>query len=191
MPDYRRAFVPGGVFFFTVVTRERRPILQGADILGCLREAIGWTRRRRPFSIDAIVVLPDHLHCIWSMPPHDADFATRWRTIKGRFTRSFLRIRPPLPAPNESRVKRGEQPVWQRRFWEHLIRDERDYGNHMDYIHFNPVKHAHVRCPHDWAYSSFHRWVREGVYRADWCCVCADRRPRIPDFTEIDERTGE
>jgi len=185
------AFAPGGVFFFTVVTHERRPILQGRDVLGCLREAIEWTRRRRPFAIDAIIVLPDHLHCIWSMPPQSADFTTRWRTIKGRFTRGFLRIRPPLPVTSESRFKRGEQSVWQRRFWEHLIRDERDYANHMDYIHFNPVKHGYVRCPHQWPYSSFHRWVREGVYRSDWCCVCENRRPCIPDFTELDKRTGE
>ena len=165
---YRRAFTPGGSFFFTVVTQQRRRILASSDAVAVLREAVRTVRSRRPFTLDAMVVLPDHLHCIWTLPPGDADFATRWRLIKTRFTRycdpaSRGEIDP-------SRSKKGEQAVWQHRYWEHQLRDEQDFARHLDYIHFNPVKHGLVSSPMDWSYSSFRRYVDAGMYAPDWGC---------------------
>ena len=117
-------------------------------------------RRRRPFRIDGWVVLPDHLHCIWTLPAGDVDFTTRWRLIKAGFAKHLPKT--------EHRSRRGERGIWQRRFWEHAIRDERDYASHMDYLHFNPVKHGHVRRVADWPYSSFARCVERGIYPCDW-----------------------
>jgi len=163
MPDYRRNRVPGGTYFFTVNLLERRRELLTSHVEE-LRNAVRGVRRRRPFHIDAWVVLPDHLHCIWTLPPQDADFSTRWKEIKVTFARS-------LPAGERlSPVRRvkGERGIWQRRFWEHTIRDDRDYARHMDYVHFNPVKHGHVACAADWPYSSFRRCVVAGIYPEDW-----------------------
>ena len=143
--QYRRAFTPGGTYFFTVVTEGRRPLLRSVEAVDVLREAFRVISQSRPFVIDAIVILPDHIHCIWTLPPGDADFATRWRLIKTRFTK-----RCPLALrglPNSARVAKGEQAVWQHRYWEHLIRDERDYRRHVDYVHWNPVKHGRAWPP--------------------------------------------
>ncbi|MGN6504564.1 MAG: REP-associated tyrosine transposase [Tepidisphaeraceae bacterium] len=180
MPNYRRATVAGGTYFFTVVTGHRRPILTG-DALRLLREAIEGVRVDHPFTLDAIVVLPDHLHAIWTMPPDDANFSTRWRLIKANFTSAYRALvgrhgpPPALESGEEngfSRAPRGERDVWQQRFMEHWIRDEQDLHRHLDYLHYNPVKHGHATCPHAWKASSFHRFVREQVYSADWCCQC-------------------
>lgn len=141
MPEYRRAFVPGGTFFFTVVTYERRPILTSDDALETLRQAFDWTRVIRPFTVEAIVILPDHLHCIWTLPANDADFAVRWRSIKSRFTRNIV-SKIDARSESPSRVARRERPVWQRRYWEHNVRDERDFRRHVEYIHANPVRHG-------------------------------------------------
>ncbi|WP_077731720.1 transposase [Methylocaldum sp. 14B] len=170
MRVYKRAKIAGGVYFFTVNLAERC----GNDLLtrhiADLREAFKMTRKSHPFSIEAIVVLPDHLHCVWQLPPADDDFSTRWRLIKARFSRRIdgeERI-------SASRRRKGERGIWQRRYWEHVIRDERDYHRHLDYIHFNPVKHGYVQSPKDWPYSSFHRWVERGVYPADWASISPD-----------------
>ena len=152
MSNYRRARVPGGAYFFTVVTYERRPLLQDAAQVELLRRAFAWAKTRRPFSIDAIVILPDHLHCVWRLPEGDADFSGRWRAIKQFVSR---RMEAPLSA-------RGEKLIWQRRFWEHLIRDEEDWRRHLDYIHYNPVKHGFVNAPEAWPYSSFTAAVERG-----------------------------
>ena len=123
-------------------------------------------RSTRPFEVDAMVVLPDHLHCIWTLPPGDADFAIRWRLIKTWFTKHCdpaLRTRP-----NRARAAKREQALWQHRYWEHLLRDEADFARHVEYIHFNPVKHGHASSVLEWPYSSFHRYVEAGVYPADW-----------------------
>jgi putative transposase len=163
---YRRALLPGASFFFTVVTEERRPVLTSAEAVEVLRAAFRAVRATRPFELDAMVVLPDHLHCIWTMPPDDADFATRWRLVKTWFTK---RCDPTLRAtPSRPRSARGEQALWQHRYWEHALRDEADFSRHVEYIHYNPVKHGHVRAPGDWPYSSFRRYVAAGVYAADW-----------------------
>ena len=163
MPQYIRAFVPGGTFFFTVTLLDRRRKLLTENIDN-LRAVFLAARERRPFAVDAIVVLPDHLHCIWTLPYGDADFSTRWHDIKARFAAQI----PRGERLSERCVKKGERGIWQRRFWEHVIRDELDYERHVDYIHYNPVKHGHVRRVVDWPYSSFHRYVRKGIYELDW-----------------------
>ena len=132
MTNYRRNFISGGCYFFTV--------------------------------IDAIVILPDHLHAIWTLPQGDSDFATRWRLIKSTFSRSL----PAGERISESRAAKGERGIWQRRYWEHTLRDEGDRARHADYIHFNPVKHGHSTRVSDWPHSSFHRMVKLGIYSADW-----------------------
>src|SRR5262249_9398551 len=134
------------------------------DAIDALREATQWTRRRYPFHTDAFVVLPNHMHAMWTLPPDDADFSTRWRLIKTRFARAI----PRTERLSQVREARGERGSWQRRFWEHLIRDEDDYARHVEYSYFNPVKHGLVRCVKDWPYSSFHRDVRAGLFAADW-----------------------
>lgn len=164
MPDYRRAWHPGGTYFFTMNLLRRR----GNDLLtrhvGSLREAVRGVRSAHPFEILGWVVLPDHVHCVLRLPPGDADFALRLRLIKAAFSKAL----PREEWRSAVRQRRGERGVWQRRFWEHLIRDEPDYRAHMDYLHFNPVKHGLVMRVQDWPYSTFHRLVAEGVYPIDW-----------------------
>jgi putative transposase len=140
MTSYRRNFIPGATFFFTVNLAERKGSLL-TDHIALLREAFREIRRRHPFTINAIAVLPDHLHTVWTMPAGDADFATRWRLIKSAFSRQLAhgeRISP-------SRLAQGERGIWQRRYWEHTIRNETDFARHIDYIHINPVKHGWVK----------------------------------------------
>lgn len=156
---YRRAIVPGGTFFFTLVTDLRRPILASDEAIGALRDAFRYVRQSRPFDIDTIVVMPDHLHCIWNLPPGDTDFSTRWRLIKTRFTKH---------CPDVARRKKGEQAIWQHRYWEDQIRDETNFVRHVDNIHYNPVKHSLVRSPAEWPYSGFGRYVEAGVCAPDW-----------------------
>ncbi|MBJ7406377.1 MAG: transposase [Bradyrhizobium sp.] len=163
MTSYRRNFVPGGSFFFTVNLADRRQSLLTTNI-ELLRAAFREIRRRHPFTIDAIVILPEHLHTVWTMPDGDADFATRWRQIKSAFSRS-LETNEPVSA---SCAARGERGIWQRRYWEHTIRDGEDYARHIDYVHINPVKHGLVKRVRDWGHSSFHRHVALGIYPADW-----------------------
>ncbi len=164
--QYRRAKTPGGTYFFTVVTYQRRKILCEPDNIALLREIFRSVMTNHPFSIDAIVILPEHLHCIWTLPENDCGFSTRWRLIKSEFSR---RCHPKYQQqPSASRQRKQEQAIWQRRFWEHLIRDERDFTQHVEYIHYNPVKHGLVRQPLDWEYSSFHRYVRQGLVDVNW-----------------------
>lgn len=163
---YRRTFVPGGLFFFTMVTEKRRPLFASAEAVAVLREAFRTVRTARPFELDAIVVLPDHLHCIWTLPPGDADFATRWRLIKTWFTKH---CDPALrPVRSCVRMRRHEQALWQHRYWEHMLRDERDFERHVEYIHYNPVKHGYAVSPLEWPHSSFRRYVDAGLYDAGW-----------------------
>lgn len=189
MPNYRRAMSPGGTFFFTVVTHDRRPILTGESAHAALRHAIARTRQDHPFEVDAIVVLPDHLHAIWTLPNHDADFSTRWRLIKARFTRQWLTSNDAAglsSRPTFARPSRGERAVWQQRFWEHVIRDEDDLQRHLDYVHYNPVKHGLAKCPHAWEWSSFSRMVASMNYEKNWCCVCNGPAHDPPDLTWAD-----
>ena len=171
MPNYRRAWVPGGTYFFTVNLLERRRTLL-VDRVDVLRHSFAAARAARPFDIIAIVILPDHLHCVWQLPPGDDDHATRWRHIKTAFVKQ-------VPCDERRSLRRhikAERGIWQRRYWEHLIRDERDLRNHIDYIHFNPVKHRYVSQVRDWPHSSFHRFVREGVLPIDWSGESIDKK---------------
>jgi REP-associated tyrosine transposase len=163
MTNYRRNFLPGGSFFFTVNLLDRQSRLLTEQI-ELLRKAFRYAQERHPFSIEASVVLPDHLHAVWTMPDGDADYALRWRLIKSTFSRELA----PTEMLSKSRASKGERGIWQRRYWEHTLRDENDFAKHVDYIHFNPVKHGHVSRVVDWPYSSFHRFVRLGIYPVDW-----------------------
>jgi len=163
MPNYRRAFVPGGCWFFTHNLLDRRRTLL-VDHIDALRRAFAETQKKYPFQIASIVVLPDHLHAVWKLPPDDADFSLRWRLIKMRFPKSLPMDEPLSPV----RMARGERGIWQRRFWEHLIRDEADYAHHVEYCYINPMKHGLVRRVQDWPHSSFHRDVRLGLFPPDW-----------------------
>ncbi|MFA9498874.1 transposase [Mannheimia sp. E30BD] len=163
MPNYRRDFTKGGLYFFTVVLENRQ-----ADFLiryiHELRSAFSETQKYYPFKIIAICILPDHLHMIIQLPEGDQNYSRRIQSIKRNFSMKL----PQQPSLNESRVKRKELTIWQRRFWEHLIRDEKDLANHMDYIYYNPVKHGYVKFVKDWQYSSFHRDVKQGIYPQYW-----------------------
>jgi len=163
---YRRDYTAGATYFFTLATQGRTPWFGSAERVANLRSAFRAERKRRPFEIDAIVILPDHLHAIWTLPAGDSDYSIRWRNIKRAFTDTVLpEQRPAVPA---SRAHKGEQAIWQRRFWEHRIRDETDFARHVDYIHYNPVKHGHVTRPADWPHGSIHRYIRAGILPADW-----------------------
>ncbi len=167
MSRYRR-LLTGPTYFFTVVAYRRRPIFCDAALRTALRDAIATVRRTRPFSVDAWVLLPDHMHCIWTLPEDDYAYSIRWAEIK-RYVASWCR--PKLRSPNlltQAALNRRESTIWQRRFWEHQIRDEVDFERHMDYIHFNPVKHRYVNQVNAWPHSTFHRHVRGGVYPGDW-----------------------
>lgn len=164
MSHYRRADDPGGCYFFTVVTYHRRPFWADDLARRCLRHAWRIARDRRPFEVVALCLLPDHLHCIWRLPLDDADFSTRWASIKAIFTRKYLRCGGPDAHRNPSHLRRQEAAIWQRRFWEHQIRNERDLSRHINYIHFNPVKHGLAMDPKDWPWSTYHRYFREGYY---------------------------
>jgi putative transposase len=168
MPNYRRRITPGGTFFFTVNTYRRQPMLTHTAVLDALQSAVRETRTKLPFSIVAWVVLPDHLHAIWNLPEGDSDFSLRWSLIKQHVTRACRGLSFAVDQSNASRLRRREGTLWQRRFWEHQVRDEADLLRHVEYIHYNPVKHGHVLRVRDWPYSTFHRYVREGRYSLDW-----------------------
>jgi len=158
MSNYQRVFQPGGCYFFTVVTHNRQPLLINPAVIGRLRLAFSHVAKTRPFTVAAAVVLPDHLHCLWQLPESDADFSTRWRLIK-----HFVAV-----GCNQASNTRREKPIWQRRFWEHLIRDEADWRRHVDYIHYNPVKHGLVKSPSEWSHGTFRRYLQDGWYPPDW-----------------------
>lgn len=167
MPNYRRAHIPGGTYFFTVKTYERQPVLTNERCRIALRQALAEVRGMQSFKTIAWVLLPDHLHTIWQLPKHDADFSLRWSLIKQRVTRQCVDEASEATL-TRSRQTRREGTFWQRRFWEHMIRDETDLRHHVDYIHYNPVKHGYVPRVADWPYSTFHRYVSDGVYPKDW-----------------------
>ena len=169
MRRYLRYRACGSTYFFTVCIERATALPLLVARVEALRQAIRDCRRARPFALDAIVVLPDHLHAIWTLPEGDADFSTRWARIKGQFSRGLPRDE--LVSP--SRCLKRERGVWQRRFYEHRIRDATDLQSHIAYIHWNPVKHGLVARCSDWPFSSFHRFVRQGMLAADWGGVAA------------------
>ncbi|AMK77081.1 MULTISPECIES: REP-associated tyrosine transposase [Methylomonas] len=164
MTEYRRFQHAGATWFFTVNLVERHGNRLLTDQIDLLRMAFAHVKARHPYEIDAIVILPEHLHCILTLPAGDSDFSVRWGLIKAYFARHIAKGE----RISKSREKRGERGLWQRRFWEHLIRDEADYRQHIDYIHWNPVKHGWVQCVKDWPHSSFHGYVKRGVYPESW-----------------------
>jgi putative transposase len=158
MSNYRRVYIPGGTYFFTLVTYRRQLIFSDDGRVEQLRQSFREVKAKRPFELLAAVVLPNHLHCLWSLPEGDADFSTRWQMVKASFSRC-------IPAKTR---KDGAKTVWQPRFYDHCIRDEIDFHKHLDYIHYNPVKHDLVSSPGDWPYSSFVHFVRIGYYASNW-----------------------
>jgi putative transposase len=163
MSRYRRAKLAGGIYFFTVTLADRTSDLL-VRYVDLLRNVYRATEQRYPFETIAICILPDHLHAIWSLPDGDADFPVRWNLIK----RGFSRKLPASPSRSASKVRQRDKGIWQRRYWEHAIRDEGDLERHLDYVHFNPVKHGLVTRVRDWPYSSFHREVARGALPPDW-----------------------
>ena len=164
MTNYRRIKIKGATYFFTVNCENRTDNSFLTRNIALLRQAFKETKKKHPFKIDAIVVLPDHLHCIWTLPDGDSEYAKRWTLIKSFFSRKI----PENESISKSRQKRGERGIWQRRYWEHVIRDETDLKSHIDYIHWNPVKHGYVNRVVEWPYSSFHNFVKAGIYQQDW-----------------------
>lgn len=162
---YRRTHVPGGTYFFTVNLLQRNTTLL-TDHVDRLRRSVHQVKLRHPFQIDAMVVLPDHLHALWTLPENDADFSIRWQLIKSTFSRCL----PKTERIGASRRTKGERGIWQRRFWEHLIRDQTDFNLHVDYIHINPVKHGYVDRAVDWPYSSIHKFIKAGIIDEFWGC---------------------
>jgi putative transposase len=171
MTNYRRNFISGGSFFFTVnlADRSQRLLVENIE---ALRQAFRTVKADQPFDIVAMVVLPEHLHTIWTLPPGDADYSTRWKKIKAEFSGTF----PKSERRSASRISKGERGIWQRRYWEHTLRDHADFNRHFDYIHFNPVKHGLTKQVIDWPYSSFHRYVRLEIYPPDWAWMGEDVR---------------
>ena len=164
MTQYRRPVAPGATWFFTVALAQRNGSQLVVDEVDKLRSAFRKVRATHPFQIDAVVILPEHLHCIWTLPAGDSDFSTRWSLIKGNFSRAIEKGE----YRSETRRRRGERGLWQRRFWEHLIRDEDDFRHRADYIHWNPVKHGWVQKVSEWPHSSYSSFLRRGIYELNW-----------------------
>ena len=181
MPEYRRSLIPGGSFIFTLVTYSRAPLFSNPQARNLLHSAWVKVQTNHPFTIDAVCLLPEHIHCIWTLPEGDVDYSTRWKEIKRTFTLAYLAEIGPGAMRNESRQAHGEAAIWQRRFWEHTLRDEQDYNRHVDYIHYNPVKHGLVKRVQDWPWSSFHRFVEMGYYEKDW-----GEGVEMKDFQKVD-----
>ncbi len=164
--QYRRDYTKGASYFFTLVTFLRNPLFDQPEKVAHLRRAFSEEMARRLFYIDAIVIMPDHIHAIWTLPFNDADYSIRWRNIKRSFTLAIPQDQ--RPKVFGSRQYKHEQAIWQRRFWEHRLRDEKDFNQHINYIHYNPVKHGKVSRPADWKYSSIHRYIRHKIISPDW-----------------------
>lgn len=188
MPNFRRAIVPGGSFFFTLVTNRRAPLFGDPRAKNLLGTILRTCQRKWPFTINALVLLPDHLHAIWSLPAGDNEYPKRWGWIKKEFTKEWLSAEGVEAGISEARWREGRRGVWQPRYWEHTLKDEDDFERHFDYVHFNPVKHGYVRCPRDWPESTFHRWADTGVYPSNW--ACSDTALSM-DFSDIEQSVGE
>jgi len=178
MSNWRRVFEPGGTYCFTLVTEGRAPIFADPRARAILRRALLAAKARWPFEILAIALMPDHLHTVWRLPENDCRYSMRIGWIKKEFTKAWLAFGGPEQARSPSRLRHRRRGVLQRRFWEHTIRSDEDLARHLDYIHFNPVRHGYVGCPREWPWSSFHRYCRAGVYAPDWGCGDVD----LPDL---------
>lgn len=167
MPNYRRAKFQGGYYFFTVVTYKRKKLFNDEKARNILREAFTQMKIRYDYETIALCLLPEHLHCIWKLPDGDCDFSIRWAYVKGQFSRKFRQQAVQKLPVNHSRIRKGELQIWQRRFWEHYIRDEKDLQRHVDYIHYNPMKHGLVKDVSLWPWSTYHKYVIDGMYQDD------------------------
>jgi putative transposase len=176
MANYRRNTVKGGRYFFTVNLTDRASCLLTENIT-LLRQSIAYVMHKHPFHIDAMVVLPDHMHAIWTLPENDADYALRWRLIKTHFSRHIAKTEK----ISQSRISKGERGIWQRRYWEHTIKDDRDFANHVDYIHINPVKHGYVSRATEWPHSSIHKYIKAGKLPTNWA---GDKNAKLSDNHE-------
>lgn len=183
MADYRRWRVAGASFFFTLVAHSRAHLFADPAARRIFGSKIRECEKKWPFTVDAIVLLPEHLHAIWSLPSEDDQYPKRWGWIKKEFTKEWLALGGVEQQVSAARQERCDHGVWQPRYWEHTLRDEHDFDRHFDYIHYNPMKHGHVQRPADWRHSSFHRWVKAGVYDTDW--GCCQRGPL--NFDDLDE----
>lgn len=168
MSHYRRYFQPGGTYFFTLKTEFNASLFANDNAVRLLGTILRKTQNKWPFEMPAIVLLPDHWHALWTLPPGDSNYSARLGWLKLQFTGNYLRAGGKEQWTSASRRRNRRRGVWQRRFWEHTIEDENDYERHFDYIHWNPVKHGYVKSPAEWPHSSFHRWVAAGVYPANW-----------------------
>ncbi len=168
MPEYRRIMQPGGTYFFTVVTYNRQPLFLSQQCRDILHSAWVNVQSCHPFETIALCLLPEHIHVIWKMPEEDANYPMRWKEIKRIFTREYLREVGPGGVRNESRIFQGEAAIWQRRYWAHLILDQDDLNNHIDYIHINPLKHRLVHQVSEWPWSTFNGYRKKGIYSSDW-----------------------
>ena len=168
MSNYRRDNTAGATWFLTVVTYQRQAFLCQDKVRAALREAIGKVHSKYPFKIEAWVLLPDHFHCIWTLPDGDSNFQLRIQLIKRYVTQKCAPFLHRDELTTTSRRKRNESTIWQRRYWEHRLHSEKDFEHHMDYIHYNPVKHGLSQTPTKWPYSTIHRLTKKGVYPADW-----------------------
>jgi len=168
MPEYRRMKIPGGTYFFTLVTYGRHNIFSIPKVRSILHESIEYVKNRHPFTMVAFCILPDHIHFIWHLPAGDADYSMRIGQIKSRFSKQYKLMLDNTIERSISREMRRELSIWQRRFWEHWIQDEADLNRHIDYIHYNPVKHGLVSSVREWKESSFHSFVEAGYYEINW-----------------------
>jgi putative transposase len=191
MSDYRRIYQNQSIVFLTIVTYERQRIFHNPQNILLLRQTTAKVKLEMPFDILAAVILPDHLHFLWQLPLNEHNYSKRIGRLKALFTKSFLKTNNIDLRLSESRKKHRESNIWQRRFWEHTIRDEKDFEQHLNYIHYNPVKHNLVTCPHFWPYSSFHSLVKKEFYSVNWACICHKNPSQIPDFTLVNHDFGE
>ncbi|MEM6255485.1 MAG: transposase [Cyanobacteria bacterium P01_D01_bin.156] len=191
MPNYRRAYIPGSTIFLTWVTHRRAPLFKDSDNVTRFRQAVRQTKAEAPFEIVAAAILPDHIHFIWTLPDDDSNYSKRVGRIKVLFTRALRGKGAQSFEISESRWKHRESDVWQRRFWEHTIRAEEELAHYLDYVHYNPVKHGWVSCPHQWPHSSFQKWINEGHYQRDWGCQCSEKKIEIGEFLEAERYSGE
>ena len=169
MPNYRRNLVPGGTYFFTIVTYQRKPIFLDFKTIDLFWSVFNEVQRRYPFENEVYCLMPDHFHCIWTLPEGDADYPLRIKEIKRRFSRQYKKRFPAVQEVISDTMKqRRELGVWQRRYWEHTIQSQDEFNRCMDYIHWNPVEHGLVKEPFEWKHSSFHKYVQNGVYDRDW-----------------------
>lgn len=176
MPNYRRNFIPGGTYFFTIVTYNRKPIFKNNEAKKLLWQIYLEVQKQKPFTSEVFCLLPDHLHCIWTLPEADFNYSLRIKEIKRIFTFKYQQIFSMKQMEiSNSRKKKKEGMIWQRRFWEHTIRDSNEYSWYMDYIHWNPVKHGYVDSPDEWEFTSFHRYVSDGIYPPGWECIKKDQ----------------